>query len=318
MNNEDELLIIHKTMKLILNSNFKRKLDYKLLNIFSKYFKLEFGNNFNNSIDLLPNSILELSFVYNSIFNQSIDNLPNSILKLKFGRNFNKTVDYLPNSILDLHFGLTFNQLVNYLPNKIINLHFGQEFNQSVDNLPISIKNLKFETRFYQPTASLPCFIDNLHLGCTNSYYTYHLPKSIIYLSINYSYQPIKLLHNSLYSLKLHDCSKQMLDLLPNSIKILNLEYNIISLDLLPNSIITLIIGRYFNPIFFLPNSIINLTLIHDLNKKNLNLNSFSYLTNNILNLTVNDTNKKLIKYSILKSKRCLKSINITWIKLKS
>jgi len=40
------------------------------------------NNNFNQSVDMLPNSLIELSLGNN--FNQPIDSLPNSIRALRF------------------------------------------------------------------------------------------------------------------------------------------------------------------------------------------------------------------------------------------
>ena len=81
-----------------------------------------FGHNFNQSVDILPSSIKELSFGYN--FNQSVNMLPTSISHLDFGHNFNQSIDMIPTSIKYLWFGHNFNQSVKILPTSIMNLSF--------------------------------------------------------------------------------------------------------------------------------------------------------------------------------------------------
>ena len=126
--------------KIIFSPEFNELLNPELL---SRYQTLIFSNYELN--DNFPN---KLSFCDNK-FNQSVDNLPNSIINLTFGSNFNQPVDNLPNSIINLTFGWKFNQPVDNLPNSVINLTFGSDFNQTMKKLPQNLKKIIFQNRNY-------------------------------------------------------------------------------------------------------------------------------------------------------------------------
>ena len=101
---------------------------------------------YNDNIELLSNTIPKHTkiLVFGDNFNQSVDMLTTSITQLYFGHNFNQSVDMLPSSITHLRFGYNFNQSVYKLPTSIETLYFGHNFNQSVDKIPTSIKYLVF------------------------------------------------------------------------------------------------------------------------------------------------------------------------------
>ncbi len=80
--------------------SFNNELDENIIKEISKYKHLTLGDDFNQPIDNLPNSITHLTF--GSYFNQSVDNLPNSITNLKLGISFNQLVKKLPNSIQEI------------------------------------------------------------------------------------------------------------------------------------------------------------------------------------------------------------------------
>jgi len=147
---------------------------------------LTFGDDFNKSIDHLPNSITHLTF--GNSFNQSIDKLPNSITHLTFGVCFNKSVDNLPNSITHLTFGEFFNKSVDHLPNSITHLTFDICFIKSVNNLPSSITHLTFGDFFDNPVDNLPKSLEYLTFGHDFNHPVDNLPKSIKYLKFGSSF----------------------------------------------------------------------------------------------------------------------------------
>ena len=78
-------------------------------------------------------------------FNQSLNNLPNSIQSLVLGKYFNHSLDYLPNSIKNLVVGNCFSHPINKLPISIENLTIlGNDIKLNIKNLPKSIKQIKF------------------------------------------------------------------------------------------------------------------------------------------------------------------------------
>ena len=82
---------------------------------------IEFGNNFNNTVDNLPNMLIKLKF--GNSFNMCVDNLPQKLKKIIFGNNFNQEVKHLPNLLEEVKFGYYFNQSINDLPKNIKKLH---------------------------------------------------------------------------------------------------------------------------------------------------------------------------------------------------
>ena len=56
---------------------------------------IKFGNNFNNNVDYLPCSIIDI--VFGDCFNYDIDNLPSSIKTIEIGcKNFSKQINNIP------------------------------------------------------------------------------------------------------------------------------------------------------------------------------------------------------------------------------
>ena len=128
--------------------------NYEDLNIclrtnfyFAKYYYSWKGSKFNQEIDNLPSSIINLTLDYK--FNQPIDNLPSSIQNLTLGYCFNQEINDLPSSLINLTLGSNFNQKIDNLPSSLINLTLGEKFNRKINNLPQSICKIKFETHYY-------------------------------------------------------------------------------------------------------------------------------------------------------------------------
>ncbi len=96
-----------------------------------KLTRLVFGNNFNHSINNLPDEIIYLKF--GKDYNQRSSCFPKSLIHIEFGWNFNQSVDNLPENTKYIFFAYNFNQKINNLPKSIIHLRLGMEFNQTVN-----------------------------------------------------------------------------------------------------------------------------------------------------------------------------------------
>ncbi len=82
------------------------------------------------------------SLIFHDDFNISLELLPNNITHLTFDKSFNHLVNNLTNSITHLTFGKSFNYLVDNLPNSITHLTFGKSFNHLVENPPIFVEKI--------------------------------------------------------------------------------------------------------------------------------------------------------------------------------
>ncbi len=167
--------------------------------------------------------------------------MPQTLKYLSLGNRFNQPVNNLPESLLYLYLYLSngFNQPVNNLPANLTYLYmnFGINcYDWNLDNLPSNLKYLDIQDveRYNE---------NNINLNKKyNKNLIENLPNSIEELIVN---------------------ADVSLDNLPNSIKILCLQYNSTqSFDLLPNSIELLSLNSQKNFNFNnLPKSINNLTL---------------------------------------------------------
>jgi len=94
----------------------------------------------NTSKSFLPSSLEYINF--GNSFNQTIDILPSNLKKITFGNSFNRLVDNLPKTIKEIEFGNSFNQSVDNLPIGIEIITFGLSFTKTLDNLPITVKKI--------------------------------------------------------------------------------------------------------------------------------------------------------------------------------
>ena len=85
--------------------------------------EIEFGIEFNSSIDNLPPNIKKIIFYPDSKFNQPINNLPTSLEELQLGKHFSQSLDFLPESL------------------KVLKIYSDKKLN--LDNLPIGLEILK-------------------------------------------------------------------------------------------------------------------------------------------------------------------------------
>ena len=123
------------------------------------------GEDFNQPVDNLPESVTELIFGYR--FNQPINNLPNGLKTLKFYEhsNFNQPVDNLPDSLTYLHFGDCFNQSIEFLPENLKELYLGNYYDLPINNLPSSLIYLNTGHGFNQAINNLPSSLKKVELG---------------------------------------------------------------------------------------------------------------------------------------------------------
>jgi hypothetical protein len=117
--------------------------------------RLFFSNKFNKSVDKLLNPNFGTSkqapstklshLIFGEEFNQSVNFLPNTITHLYFGDKFDKFVDKLPSSLIVISFGTNFNKTINNLPEKVEEIILGLNFNQSLNNIKPKCKKIKFQ-----------------------------------------------------------------------------------------------------------------------------------------------------------------------------
>lgn len=150
--------------------------------------QLDFGLNFNQTINYLPCNLKKLFFCNSSHFNSKINHWPCTLEHIKFGKKFNQNIDNLPNSLVILGLGLEFdcsidnlpsslsclyfeydsyfNQPINFLPTNLISLTLGHSFDQNIDNLPSSLVNLYFYkySKFSKNIKKLPESLKTLEI----------------------------------------------------------------------------------------------------------------------------------------------------------
>jgi len=211
---EKKLAVLYIYDSLPLDPNFITLLETNNCKI------LDFQNEFNHSIDNLPNCIEAIIFPTYSKFNQPINNLPNSLNYLELPQYFNQPIDNLPPNVKTLCIQEFFNQSIDYLPLSLEYLEIHGNFNQPVDNLPSSLKSLiikdqeitvynynslySLNSKFNQTLDNLPDNLEYLeYLEVSNMHFIQKiniLPQNIKILLLNKEYYLDKI--ESLESLK--------------------------------------------------------------------------------------------------------------------
>ena len=126
---------------------------------------LEFGSNFNKTIEKVkfPNSLAHI--ICGHSFNQPLDNIifPESLKSITFGTDFNQSLNNFkfPINLESLKFSLNFNQPITNLPSSVKYLEF-DKINASLVNLPSSIKQIKI----YLEIVKSILYIDKLPINC--------------------------------------------------------------------------------------------------------------------------------------------------------
>lgn len=241
---------------------------------------IEFGENFNQSVNKLPSSVENI--IFGRCFNNNVDYLPEKLSSIKFGDFFNKSIDNLPINIKIIFFGSHFCQKidnlpigieilkinnnilknVNYLPNSVKILIFVNIYESNISNLPISIKKIYVNSTIEMPFDNFPKKITHLILRTTSEYHKYafinfkNFP-CLEFVTINGRYEytldtlPVSLTHLEFDDIVMY---KHTLDKLSSSIRYLlfnDCEHSyIINFNKLPTSIEYLYLNNYYDPKF--------------------------------------------------------------------
>ncbi len=225
--------IIHLQDKNLIEISENISLDNKLYNIISKYTKVIFSNDFNNSIDNLHNGLEELE-ITSLRFNYPLDNLPNTIKKIVLRlSDFNQGLDKLPESLIDLDInfwlghdcsldnlpsGLKYfkidslrcrpNCLINNLPSNLYELNVNNGFCRSINILPPNLKKFIISYEAYNED------------GEANEYNIPNLNNGLEYLEIRgLYYKPLNNLPSTLKTLIVNPIYDILLTELPNSLE---------------------------------------------------------------------------------------------------
>ena len=181
--------------KITFGNNFNKPIGHYGYGSFlpSTLKTLEFFGKFNQSIDLLPDNLVNLHFMKNCEFNIMINKFPEKLEILRFGDNFNNPISTLPPNLKILEFGDNFNQPINpYIyPKKLFTISFGKNFNNYIDDLPDNIENIKLGNNFNMDVSNLPLNLKYIEFGeCFNKNIVDILPITIkkVYVNKNYPY----------------------------------------------------------------------------------------------------------------------------------
>jgi hypothetical protein len=147
-------------------------------------------DKFNESIDLIPDNILSITFgeiydlpdnlEFGYSFNSTIGTvhrpcppikkLPKNLLFFTTGSEFDQPIGIglLPNSLTSLTLGHCFNQPLDSLPENLIELTLGYKFNQPITGLPHSLTSLTLGSKFNQSIDNLPINLKTLTIDKKN------------------------------------------------------------------------------------------------------------------------------------------------------
>ncbi len=247
------------------------------------------SNSFKNKLIFEENSKLE-SIAFGSGYNHPIDDLPNTIKKLCLGSCFNQIINKLPESLEELLFNDTsssyyqhnfeYNMDLNDVLEKcknLKNLCLPQKYNQPLNKLPKSLKKLTLLTKIFNPVYDndiiLPPYLEEFN--CENIHFNINInfPNTLEILNggkfnmLNSN----SFVNTNLKTLKINLSEKCILNNLPVTLEVLNINHSINS----------------------------NINLLNLINLKELIINnSFIIKNENSLNLSALTNLKKLyIKY---------------------
>jgi hypothetical protein len=293
---------------------------------------LEFSNEFNSTLDYIPNcehiifsqkfnqplqnlpeTLKILEFSTFSTFNYPIqkNNLPNNIKKIIIGNEFKNTLD-LPNSLEILEFkdNNQFNTTFRLPPN-LLELKLSYNYNQLLE-FPNSLQTLILQNKNNQQ-PNLP--INLIHLKINNNYYLSKLPNTLKTLEIGDDItEDINTFPSNLNKLILGDekFNRRVYNL-PDTLKILHTGFNYNQPLQLPNELVELKLGySYEQPLDFpdslkkfyssktvypnIPETIIELKIPNNvkLNKKYNNLQKIINLNNMLKKEHIPETLKEI------------------------
>jgi hypothetical protein len=144
-----------------------------VMKLLREYKKVQFDNNFDTSVDWLPDGITDIHFGRN--FNKRIENIPSTVKRIRIGTynnvniaNFNQPLDYLPSGLeeLTIKFCNYFNHPLDNLPPGLNNLYLtSHAFNYPINNLPNNLEYLTISHFDYNNTFSLPSSLKSITIS---------------------------------------------------------------------------------------------------------------------------------------------------------
>ena len=146
---------------------------------------------------ILPNSSLIpilckfKTVIFGDDFNQNIDNLPDSIQYITTGARFNTIITKIPESLLSLifhHYSLyNYPLIFNQSSKKLRKIILGYDFNQSIDTFPDHIETITFtpDSSFDQQIIKLPANLKHLSLPLDYQSTIMKFPNGLIDIEIN-------------------------------------------------------------------------------------------------------------------------------------
>ena len=280
--------------------------------------KVYFGNNFNYSIDKLPDSIEWL--VLGKKFNQPIKKCIRNLKYLTFGHDFNKPVSKsnLPNGFERIVFGIDFNQPIDDLPDSITHISFyvdyiyydtckfgmgecekmmptfapiyKSKFAQLVKRLPNNLTHLHCEKIKFEPNAFENTKLTHAKIKTDSYEMINYLPKSLKNLIMYGNYENYNCDH--IHICKLENLECLVMDINTSASKLLqnlpqNLECLILNLSCTDNINLT-----------NLPTKLKYLKLSSDTffyDNNNSNVVNLEYLPCSLTHLTINIKSAKLL-----------------------
>ena len=173
------------------------------INLSERLLHLEFGNDFNHNLPMLPSTLRTL--IFGLLYDKSFDySLPPNLKTLVFGNCFNKQLDKLPPGLENLKFGYKYNHPISEFPESLKVLIFGHKFNQVLRFLPENLQHLELGHDFDYELETLPN-LKYLSVG-SNMNIINQLPNSIIELKLTGRFNmKIDNLHYGLEKLSLCD-----------------------------------------------------------------------------------------------------------------
>lgn len=148
-------------------NNYDYRNDKLVMKLLKQYKKIQFGNNYNSTVDWIPHGITDINFGLQ--FNKPLENLPLTIKNITFQQY--GSIGYI-----------LFNQPLDYLPYGLetLTMKFGLDFNYPLNNLPQTLKMLSICCgKFYQPLNNLPQTLEVLYMRNFDYNNTYYLPQNL-------------------------------------------------------------------------------------------------------------------------------------------
>jgi Leucine-rich repeat (LRR) protein len=165
-----------------LDGNFRisklNVLNYKNIQI----QRLFISNNILNSIDELPDELVELNCSSNKIVN--LNNLPNTLKILSCNNNLLQQLNYLPESLEYLD--CSSNKLTNIdnLPTGLINLICSYNNINNIDNLPYNLISLSCSHNNIKHIHKLPKSLKKLNCSFNNISHI-NFPENLLNITID-------------------------------------------------------------------------------------------------------------------------------------